>query len=283
MAWLKIRKAPIQKGAPERRETSDNLWYKCVACLEIIYHSDFKRNQYVCTSCGHHFPITPHERLDRFFDDGQFSELFGDLKSTNPLRFKDTKDYSERLAASFAKTGRTSAVLAAQGNLLGSKIFVGVFDFRFLGGSMGAVEGEKLARLFRMGAEQGVPVVVFSASGGARMQEGIVSLMQMAKTCAGLSAMRNAGVPLISVLTNPTTGGVAASYAMLGDVNIAEPGALIGFAGPRVIQQTIGQSLPKGFQTSEYLLQHGMLDMICHRDALRDQLAQIIRILSHSL
>ncbi len=279
LAWLKIQKAPLMKAPGDRRDTPDGLWHKCTACLEIIYRKDFEQNLNVCIKCHHHFPLSAEKRIDFFLDHGSFKEHDQDLISIDPLHFKDTKSYRDRLDAIEKMTSRTSAVIAGEGLLLGMSIQIAVFDFSYLGGSMGAVEGEKIVQTFLRAIEQKTPAIVFSASGGARMQEGIISLMQMAKTCAALAKLREAKLPLISILTNPTTGGVAASYALLGDVNVGEPGALIGFAGPRVIQQTIGQSLPEGFQTSEYLLEHGMLDMICHRDTLRDQVAKILNLL----
>ncbi|MCB9228796.1 MAG: acetyl-CoA carboxylase carboxyltransferase subunit beta [Deltaproteobacteria bacterium] len=277
MAWSKIDKAPLTKSA--RRDTPDGLWYKCKACQTILYRSDFIANQYVCMHCNHHTPVPACERIRHFLDAESFQEADTDLKSSDPLHFKDSKPYSKRLEEAFAKTGMRDAILCGEGLLCGHPVQVGVYDFRFMGGSMGSVVGEKIARVFLRAVSQRQPAIIFSSSGGARMQEGILSLMQMAKTCTALSRMKAAGIPMISVMTNPTSGGVAASYAMLGDVNIAEPGALICFAGPRVIQQTIGESLPEGFQTAEYLLEHGMLDMICPRKTLRDTIGQILSIL----
>ena len=218
-------------------------------------------------------------RLTRFLDPGTFVELDQSLSSNDPLEFKDVKPYKKRLQDTQKKLGRYDAFTSGEGFLHGRKVQVGSFDFAFMGGSMGSVVGEKVARVFRRGIENKEPCIVFSSSGGARMQEGILSLMQMAKTCAVLGELRSEGIPYISVLTHPTTGGVAASFAMLGDINIGEPKALIGFAGPRVIQQTIREELPPGFQRSEYLLEHGMLDMICHRKDLRAQISQILDII----
>lgn len=277
MAWLTREKAPIEKS--EKLNTPAGLWIRCKSCQEIIFHKDFAENLRVCPKCTHHFPISPGDRIAAFVDSESFEELDADLCSSDPLAFKDVKDYKSRLKDSANKTRRQDALVAGEGKLHGKKILIGVFDFQFMGGSMGSVVGEKIARLFIRGKKQKNPVIIVSSSGGARMQEGILSLMQMAKTCAALAQMREAGVPFVSVLTQPTTGGVAASFALLGDVNIGEPGALIGFAGPRVIQQTIREELPEGFQTAEFLLDHGMLDMICHRDALRDTISQILDVL----
>lgn len=281
MAWLNREKAPIAKGT--RKESPDGLWYKCPECSEIILVKDFEANQRVCPNCQHHFPIAPHERINRFLDKGSFVEMDTDLYSPDPLQFEDTKKYKARLEAIQSKLNVKDAIVCGEGTLLKRPVQLGVFDFRFLGGSMGSVVGEKITRLYLRAAEKKQPAIIVSSSGGARMQEGVLSLMQMAKTCAALTKLRDAGVPYISVMAHPTTGGVAASFAMLGDVNIGEPGALIGFAGPRVIQQTIGEELPEGFQRSEYLLEHGMLDMIVHRDSLRIRIAQILDVLCAKL
>jgi acetyl-CoA carboxylase carboxyl transferase subunit beta len=277
LAWSKIEKAPIAKS--EKIDTPDGLWQLCRKCSEVIFRKDFEANQNVCPKCQFHFPLPAPERIRYFLDPDSFVESDSKLTSNDPLGFIDSVPYKKRLADTIKKTGRCDALIAGAGLLKGRPVNIAVFDFRFMGGSMGSVVGEKITRVFLKSAESKHPAVVFSASGGARMQEGLLSLMQMAKTCTALSYMKDAGVPLVSVMTDPTTGGVAASYAMLGDVNIGEPGALIGFAGPRVIQQTIGQSLPEGFQRSEYLLEHGMLDLICHRDTLRDKISQILTIL----
>ncbi|MBP6217160.1 MAG: acetyl-CoA carboxylase carboxyltransferase subunit beta [Oligoflexales bacterium] len=277
MAWSNIEKAPVLKG--DKISTPDGLWQKCHACQEIFYRKDFEANQFVCVKCQFHFPIPAYERLARFLDGDSFVEQNIHLRSPDPLKFVGKKAYSQQLKESIKKTQMQDAFVCGEGLLKGQPVQVGSFEFGFMGGSMGCVVGEKISRLLLQARDKKHPAIIFSASGGARMQEGLLSLMQMAKTCAALSQLRSAELPLISVLTNPTTGGVAASYAMLGDINIGEPGALIGFAGPRVIQQTIGQSLPEGFQTSEYLLEHGMLDLICHRTQLRDQIAHLLSIL----
>ena len=277
MAWLNREKAPLAKG--NRIDTPDGLWEKCSNCNEIIYKKDFDANQRVCVKCQHHFPLPPDQRIAKLLDPGTFEEFDADLSSSDPLEFADNKPYRQRLLQTQTALQRNDAIICGRGMLLARPVQLGVFDFQFMGGSMGSVVGEKIARVFLRAAASREPAIIISSSGGARMHEGILSLMQMAKTCAALNKLRDAGVPFISILTHPTTGGVAASFAMLGDVNIGEPGALIGFAGPRVIQQTIGEELPKGFQRSEYLLEHGMLDMICHRDALRVRVAQILNIL----
>jgi acetyl-CoA carboxylase carboxyl transferase subunit beta len=277
MAWLNREKAPLIKN--QRTDTPDGLWERCAKCAEIILRRDFVANQNVCPKCNHHFYLPAAERIKAFLDPQSFEELDHDLCTTDPLHFVDSKPYRARIVETHRRTGNYDAFYAGRGKLLTRPIQLGVFDFQFMGGSMGSVVGEKIARLYLRAAKHREPAVVFSSSGGARMQEGVLSLMQMAKTCAALGKLREAGVPFISVLTHPTTGGVAASFATLGDVNIGEPNALIGFAGPRVIQQTIREKLPPGFQRSEYLLEHGMLDMICHRDALRDQVGKLLNIL----
>jgi acetyl-CoA carboxylase carboxyl transferase subunit beta len=280
MAWLNREKAPMGKGG-ERTDTPDGLWERCTKCSEIILREDYAANQHVCPKCSHHYYIPALERIRHFLDPNSFQEHDHDLVSPDPLKFNDTKPYDKRLKDLFARTGKYDAIITGSGVLNGMKVEIGVFDFEFLGGSMGSVVGEKISRLYMRSVTSRNPAIIFSSSGGARMQEGILSLMQMAKTCAALAKLREAGVPFISVLTHPTTGGVAASFATLGDLNIGEPNALIGFAGPRVIQQTIREKLPEGFQRSEYLLEHGMLDMICHRDTLRPTITQVLRILTH--
>lgn len=277
MAWSKIRKAPLTKS--ERKDTPDGLWQRCKTCNAINYQRDFEANHFVCSNCDHHYSIPALERIFFLLDKDSFKELDSQLSSTDPLSFVDNKPYKKRLSIAKEKAGNLDAFVSGEGTLLGRPVQIGVFDFKFMGGSMGSVVGEKIARVFLRAKEKKEAAIIFSSSGGARMQEGILSLMQMAKTCAALSQLRESGVPFISILTNPTTGGVAASYAMLGDINIAEPKALIGFAGPRVIQQTIGQSLPDGFQTSEYLLEHGMIDLICHRNDQREKIAELLSII----
>jgi acetyl-CoA carboxylase carboxyl transferase subunit beta len=280
MAWTGVQKAPLQKS--EKLGAPEGLWIKCNHCKSVIYRRDFEVNQCVCTVCNYHYPIAAIDRLGFFLDPNSFNEMDIDLVSTDPLSFSDTKSYKERLASTQKHLGMKDALVSGEGILEGMPVQVAAMDFRFMGGSMGAVVGEKIARTFLRAVEKRQPAIVFSSSGGARMQEGIVSLMQMAKTCAALSRMRDRGIPMVSVMAHPTTGGVAASYAMLGDINVAEPAALIGFAGPRVIRQTIGQELPEGFQKSEFLMDHGMLDLILHRDTMREKISQILRIVLNS-
>lgn len=277
MAWLNREKAPLSRG--QRTDTPDGLWIKCEECQEIILTREFQANQNVCPKCNHHYYIGAYDRIVHFVDQDSFEECDRDLCSTDPLEFVDSKPYKDRLKSMHRKVGTYDAFVSGTALLERKPIQVGAFEFQFMGGSMGSVVGEKVARMFRRAVSLRQPAVIFTASGGARMQEGILSLMQMAKTCAALSHMRKEGVPFISILTHPTTGGVAASFATLGDVNIGEPQALIGFAGPRVIEQTIREKLPEGFQRSEYLLEHGMLDMICHRDAMRPKVASILSLL----
>jgi acetyl-CoA carboxylase carboxyl transferase subunit beta len=278
MAWLEREKAPIAKG--DRIDTPDGLWEKCVNCAEVILRKELNENLNVCTKCDHHYPLPVWERIHCLVDEGSFVEADVNLRSADPLKFADSKPYSKRLEDFHKKTGRRDAFISGRGTINGRGLHLGVFDFQFMGGSMGSVVGEKIARLFVRAAAAKEPAVVVSSSGGARMQEGLISLMQMAKTCAAVAKMREAGVPYISVLCHPTTGGVAASFAMLGDINIGEPNALIGFAGPRVIEQTIRAQLPEGFQRSEYLLEHGMLDLICHRDSMRATISRVLDILA---
>lgn len=281
MAWGNVEKAPLQKS--ERLGAPDGLWIKCKNCKSVIYKLDFEQNQNVCMKCKFHYPIDPMKRMSKFLDKGSFEEFNGELETSDPLKFEDTKPYSSRLESSQKKTSRKDAIITGKGKVAGREVLVGVMDFGFMGGSMGSVVGEKISRLLLKAAKEKIPAIVFSSSGGARMQEGILSLMQMGKTCAALSKCKENGVPFISVLTHPTTGGVAASYAMLGDINIAEPGALIGFAGPRVIKQTIGQDLPEGFQRSEFLLKHGMIDLISTRDDLRENINRLLNMLCANL
>jgi acetyl-CoA carboxylase carboxyl transferase subunit beta len=278
MAWLDRDRAPVSKG--ERIDTPDDLWLKCSSCNEIILRKELSDNSNVCPKCQHHYPMAVWTRINTLLDEGSFVEHDQDLKTIDPLEFKDSKAYKSRIEDLHKKTGRWDAFVSGHGIINGHPIQFGAFDFQFMGGSMGSVVGEKIARLFLRSASTREPAVIVVSSGGARMQEGLVSLMQMAKTCAALGKLRELGVPYISVLCHPTTGGVAASFAMLGDINIGEPGALIGFAGPRVIQQTIRAQLPEGFQTAEYLLEHGMLDLICHRDSLRTTISQLLAMIT---
>lgn len=276
MNWVESRENP--KVLPrEEQETSripEGMWTKCPECKEILQTKLLIENLRVCSHCQYHFRISVEERIAHLTD--KFEERDVDLRSTDPLMFTDSKPYRERLDATKKKTGRTDAFRYGKAWLFDRPISLGAFDFHFMGGSMGAVVGEKVARVFEISLKERIPAVVINASGGARMQEGIVSLMQMAKTSRLIADLRAQGIPYISVLSDPTTGGVAASFAMLGDIIIAEPKALIGFAGPRVIEQTIRQKLPEGFQRSEFLVDHGFVDFICHRGRLKNTLGQVL-------
>jgi acetyl-CoA carboxylase carboxyl transferase subunit beta len=279
MAWFKKSKAPISAQAESKKvQMPEGLWTKCKNCEEIIYSKEIERNLNVCPKCDYHFRISARDRISLVIDEGTFVETDPDMTSIDFLKFKDSKKYSDRIKAALKKSGGGDAVVTGAGLMNGQEVVVAVFDFGFLGGSMGSVVGEKITRAIELGLEKKAPVLVFSSSGGARMQESILSLMQMAKSSAALAKLKKAGIPFISVLTDPTTGGVTASFAMLGDLNIAEPKALIGFAGPRVIEQTIRQKLPEGFQRSEYLLEHGMVDMIVSRQEMKATLSQVLRV-----
>ncbi|MFW6139865.1 MAG: acetyl-CoA carboxylase, carboxyltransferase subunit beta [Acidobacteriota bacterium] len=253
-------------------------WTRCNNCRRILYKQDILDNFYVCPSCGFHFRISAKKRLELIYDHSEYELYDEDIYSTDPLGFKDSKNYSDRLKDHRRKTCLQDAVLNAEGTIGGIKVFASAMDFSFMGGSMGSVVGEKITRNFERALEKKIPVIVVSCSGGARMQEGVLSLMQMMKTSAAIGKLDKAGIPFISVITDPTTGGTTASYAMLGDINIAEPNALIGFAGPRVIEQTIKEKLPKGFQRSEFLLEHGMLDEVVERKHLRSYLIRALRL-----
>ncbi len=269
-----------KKDEGERRiKTPEGVWIKCAACLEIIYKPEVERNLNVCPKCNYHFRIPALERIRSIVDEGTFQEFGEDIESVDMLSFTDTKKYTDRLKDAKKKTGRKEAVITGTGRINGIEIVLGVLDFEYLGGSMGCVVGEKITIAGELAFERKRPFLIVSASGGARMQEGTLSLMQMAKTSAALARLSDAKIPFISVMTDPTTGGVAASFAMLGDIIISEPGALIGFAGPRVIEQTIKQKLPEGFQRAEFLLEHGMVDMIVERTKLKPTLTQILRFL----
>jgi acetyl-CoA carboxylase carboxyl transferase subunit beta len=275
MSWFR---KPKQKLRPEdRRELPTDVFEKCASCGVIIYTARLEQNHFVCPECGYHNRMGAEEYIRLLLDQGEYEELFAELRSADPLGFVDLKPYPERLAQAEKKTGRGDAVRTVAGSLDEIDVGLGVMDFEFIGGSMGSVVGEKIARLGRRCLENREPLVVISASGGARMMEGILSLMQMAKTSAMLAALHDEGIPYVSILTDPTTGGVTASYAMLGDVILAEPGALIGFAGPRVIEQTIKQELPEGFQRSEFLLSHGMLDSIVDRREMKTAVSRLLR------
>ena len=273
MAWF-TRKKPAVEGAAdgERHVKTEGLWQKCDGCGQIVWRKTLEENAMVCPKCNHHFRVDAQTRLSLLFDDGRYDVHEPGMSSTDPLHFVDAKPYHERLTA-MNKAGYRDAVISASGNLAGRPVNICALELKFIGGSMGTVMGEKITRAIERSIEHKAPLIVISASGGARMQEGAVSLMQMAKISAALMQLDNARVPFISVLTDPTTGGVTASFAMLGDLNIAEPGALIGFAGPRVIEQTIRQKLPEGFQRSEFLLDHGFLDAVVKRTEMKQYLA----------
>jgi len=280
MAWFKRETDKIAAPAPpeERTVKTEGIFVKCENedCSATIYRKDLKANLNVCPTCGYHFRISSRERLQMLFDGGQYAERDSDIAPTDPLRFVDKTPYVDKLLAYQNKTGMLDALLTGEGKMAGRAVVICAMEFNFMGASMGSVVGEKITRAIEYCIEKRLPLIVVSCSGGARMQEGALSLMQMAKISAALGRLDDARLPYISILTDPTTGGVTASYAMLGDFNIAEPGALIGFAGPRVIEQTIRQKLPKGFQRSEFLLEHGMLDAVVDRRELRDLLINIL-------
>lgn len=276
---------PGIKGNP-KLETSpvfkapDGFWVRCPKCASISQHEQVEDSCGVCPECSHHFRVSALKRMNFIFDEGSFKEFDADLSPRDFLKFEDSKPYSERIDLAQAKTGLKEAFVSGSATLEGRKVQVGAFDFSFMGGSMGTIVGEKISRLFERSLQTREPAIVFQSSGGARMQEGLSSLMQMAKTLGVLSKLNEEGIPYISVLTDPTTGGVAASFALLGDINVAEPNALVGFAGPRVIEQTINEKLPEGFQRSEFLLSHGMIDKIVPRRELREYLSKVLGILS---
>jgi acetyl-CoA carboxylase carboxyl transferase subunit beta len=278
MAWFKREKKPIENPTPieERRVRTEGMWTKCSSCRAIIWKKDLEANWGVCPKCEHHFRLGARRRLELLLDDEQYIEHDADLASSDPLKFSDTKPYAQRLKDAQHKLGMKDAILTVEGRMNGRPVVCCSMEFGFIGGSMGAVVGEKVARAIERSLAQKVPLIVVSCSGGARMMEGAVSLMQLAKVSAALGRLDEARVPFISLLTDPTTGGVTASYAMLGDLNIAEPGALIGFAGPRVIEQTIRQKLPDGFQTAEFLLEHGFLDAVVSRKELKPYIGQAL-------
>ncbi len=279
MSWIKDLPSPgiQQRSQPVESKAPSDLWTKCLDCGAILYHVEIERNRYVCVKCDFHFWMPVRERLQLLLDADTFVEEDADLIPTDPLQFKDLSAYAGRVVASQKKTKEMEAAIWGHGKIDGRKVSIALFNFEFMGGSMGSVVGEKITRCFEYAFENRTPAIVVSASGGARMQEGIYSLMQMAKTCSALQKMKRAGLPYISLLAHPTTGGVAASFAMLGDVAMAEPGALIGFAGPRVIEQTIRQKLPEGFQRAPFLLEHGMIDLIAHRKDQKKLLSQVFR------
>jgi acetyl-CoA carboxylase carboxyl transferase subunit beta len=279
MAWFKRDNPPMAKGPDHKVKVPEGLWTKCVSCSETIFTKDIENNLNVCPKCNHHYRVSARKRLELLLDEGSFTELDADLVSVDCLNFKDTKSYQQRIDQALAKGGSKDAIICGSGLVEGTPVQICVFDFSFMGGSMGSVVGEKITRGIERSLADRTPVIIVSASGGARMQESILSLMQMAKTSAALAKLREQGLPFVSILTDPTTGGVTASFAMLGDINMSEPKALIGFAGPRVIEQTIRQKLPEGFQRAEYLLDHGMVDVIVERSKMKEQLSSILKML----
>jgi acetyl-CoA carboxylase carboxyl transferase subunit beta len=280
MGWFTRQKAPIAtNGEKKKMRVPEGLWTKCKSCNATIYTKEMEKNLNVCPKCDYHFRLSAKARLDLVLDPGSFTEFDRDLESVDFLEFQDSKSYRDRIQSAMEKGNGKEAVICGEGMIDGTPVQIAVFDFSFMGGSMGSVVGEKITRLIERAGERRTPAIIFSSSGGARMQESIISLMQMAKTSAALARLRDAGLPYISVLTDPTTGGVTASFAMLGDIIMAEPKALIGFAGPRVIEQTIRQKLPEGFQRAEYLLEHGMVDVIVPRKELKTRLSQIVKML----
>ena len=283
MSWFeKLLPSSIRtQGNGIKKAVPEGLWTKCAGCSAVLYRAELERNLDVCPKCGHHMRIGARTRLDSFLDPEPRTELAADLAPLDPLKFRDSKRYKDRLLLAQRATEEKDALVVMRGQLKKMPLVACAFEFRFMGGSMGSVVGERFVRGANVCMEEKVPLVCFAASGGARMQEGLLSLMQMAKTSAALAQMSRRGIPFISVLTDPTMGGVSASLAMLGDINIAEPKALIGFAGPRVIEQTVRQTLPEGFQRSEFLLEHGVVDMIVDRREMRDKIAKLLALLTH--
>jgi len=280
MSWFqKLMPSRIRTEGGNKRNVPEGLWTKCEACAAVLYRPELERNLLVCPKCSVHMPVAARVRLDQFLDPSPRREIAASLEPVDALRFKDSRKYRDRIVASQKRTGEKDALIAMAGELKGMPVVVCAFNFAFLGGSMGSVVGEKFARAGQESLRLRAPLICFSATGGARMQEGLLSLMQMAKTSAVLARLAEAGVPYVSVLTNPTTGGVSASLGMLGDINLAEPGALIGFAGPRVIEQTVREKLPEGFQRSEFLLQKGAIDMILDRRQMRDEISALLTLL----
>jgi acetyl-CoA carboxylase carboxyl transferase subunit beta len=283
MAWFskqkKVKAKESTPVAPVPAKKGEGIWYRCDTCEEVVARTDWEKNWNVCPSCGQHDALPVKRRFELLLDKGSFQELDADLTPQDPLGFTDAKKYRDRLKSTYKATGQRDAFISGVGSIGGKPVSIGSFAFEFMGGSMGSVVGEKVARVFDRAFERRIPALVFRSSGGARMQEGIFSLMQMAKTSAALNRFRTVRKPYVSIMLHPTTGGVAASFAWLGDIIIAEPKALIGFAGPRVIEQTIREKLPPGFQRSEFLLEHGMIDAIVHRHEMRDRLSQVLGLL----
>jgi len=282
MSWFeKLLPSKIRTEGRSKKSIPEGVWTKCESCTAVLYRSEMERNLDVCPKCGHHTRINARRRLDTFLDPEPRIEIGAEIEPQDALRFRDVKRYKDRLVQAQKGTGERDALIVLQGKLHGLPLVAAAFEFGFMGGSMGSVVGERFVRAVDVCVEERIPLVCFSASGGARMQEALFSLMQMAKTSAALAKLNKQGIPFISVLTDPTMGGVSASLAMLGDINIAEPNALIGFAGPRVIEQTVRETLPEGFQRSEFLVEHGAVDMIIDRREMRDRIASLLGILTH--
>ena len=280
MSWLqKLLPSKIRTEGNKKRSIPEGLWSKCDACSQVLYRADLERNMSVCPKCDHHHRIGARRRLEIFFDPTETAEIGADIEPLDDQKFRDSKRYKDRLSQAQKNTDEKDALVVMKGQLKGRTVIVAAFEFRFMGGSMASVVGERFVRGVNAALEEGVPFICFAASGGARMQEALVSLMQMAKTSAALAKLQQAGIPYISVMTDPTMGGVSASLAMLGDINVAEPKALIGFAGPRVIEQTVRETLPEGFQRSEFLLEHGAVDLIVDRREMRDRLSNVLSML----
>ncbi len=281
MSWFdKLLPSRIRTEGGTKKAVPEGLWAKCPGCSAVLYRAELERNMEVCPKCGYHNRITGRRRLEVFLDEDGREEIGAGLESGDPLKFKDSKKYKDRLSAAQKATGEREALVVMRGQLKGMGVVAAAFEFGFMGGSMGSVVGERFVRGVNVSLERNIPLVCFAASGGARMQESLFSLMQMAKTSAAIQRMNRRGIPFISVMTDPTMGGVSASLAMLGDINVGEPGALIGFAGPRVIEQTVRETLPEGFQRSEFLVEHGAVDLIIDRRQMRDRLAAILAMLT---
>ncbi len=278
--WLEKIVPSLARSEKKRTNIPEGLWKKCPKCESVLYRPELEKNLNVCPKCDHHMRLGARRRLEVFLDEGTLQEIGADVTPVDRLKFKDSKKYKDRLVAAQRETGEKDALVAMRGEVNGLPVVAVAFEFKFMGGSMGAVVGERFVRAANVALEEGMPLVCFAASGGARMQEALISLMQMAKTSAALEKLKNAGVPYISVLTDPVYGGVSASLAMLGDLNVGEPRALVGFAGPRVIEQTVREKLPEGFQRSEFLLEHGQVDMIIPRGEMRDRISSILRMLT---
>lgn len=281
MSWFKREKKGISTSTEEKKEAPDGLWNKCPSCKKALHSADLQESKWVCQYCNYHLRVGSKEYFNVLFDNNEFTELDANLTSGDPLHFIDSKPYTDRIVETTKKTGLKDAIRSAYGKIDGEDIVIACMDFNFIGGSMGSVVGEKIARSIDYSLKKKIPFLMISKSGGARMMEAAFSLMQMAKTSAKLALLSQAKIPYISLLTDPTTGGVTASYAMLGDINIAEPGALIGFAGPRVIKETIKKDLPKGFQTSEFVLEHGFLDFIVDRREMKAKLATFLKMMKN--